>query len=160
MVIALPSTGLDDPALTLTSDKGWGDDKLVHLSGIPVANMGDNPLSLVCGTVRSECLSGLYPIQIRKEIIRTPLVWCMNGDVVFSVGSAPHKTSVDNKIMGWRGVGDPKETDYYREILFPAFTEEAADTSVFDLLPMALPLPFNHALSVGYAISGKITGEK
>jgi hypothetical protein len=25
---------------------------------------------------------------------------------------------------------------------------------------MALPLPFNHGLPVGYAISGKITGDK
>jgi hypothetical protein len=44
--------------------------------------------------------------------------------------------------------------------MFPAFTEESAETSVFDLLPMVLHLPFDHGLPVGYAISGKITGEK
>jgi hypothetical protein len=63
-------------------------------------------------------------------------------------------------IMGWPSVNDSKETDYHREILFPVFTAEAASTSVFDLLPMALPLPFNHGLSARYAVSGKITGEK
>jgi hypothetical protein len=42
----------------------------------------------------------------------------------------------------------------------PAFTEEATDMSIFDLLPMDLPLPFNHGPTVGYAIIGKITGEK
>jgi hypothetical protein len=89
-----------------------------------------------------------------------PLECCINGDVFFLVGYAPHRTSVDNEIAGWLGVHDPKETDYDREIPPPAFTEEAADTSVFNLLPMVLPLPFNHGLSVGYAISGKITGEK
>jgi hypothetical protein len=58
MVIALPSPGLDGPALTLTSDKVWGEYKLVHLSGLPVTGTGDDPLSPVCGTVGSECLSG------------------------------------------------------------------------------------------------------
>jgi hypothetical protein len=100
MVIALTSTGLDGPALTLTSDEVWVDDKLVHLLGLPVTNTGDDPLRPVCGTVGSECLSGLYPIPIREEILRKPPVWCMNGDVVFLVGSAPHKTMVDNKMMG------------------------------------------------------------
>jgi hypothetical protein len=91
MVIALPSTGPDGPALALTSDEVWGEDKLIHLSGLPVTNTGDNPLSPVRGMVGSECLSGLYPVPIRDAIQRTPLVWCMNGDVVFSVGSATHK---------------------------------------------------------------------
>jgi hypothetical protein len=84
----------------------------------------------------------------------------MNGDVVFSVGSAPHKSSVHNEITGWLGVSEPKETEYHREILFPAFSDEAADTSIFDLLPMALPRPFNQGLPVGYAMSGNITREK
>jgi hypothetical protein len=88
------------------------------------------------------------------------MVWCMNDNVVFSVGSNPYKTSVDDEIMGWLGVSEPKETDCHREMILPAFTEEVVDTSVFDLLPMDLPLPFNHCLPVGYAISGKITGEK
>jgi hypothetical protein len=64
MVIALPSTGMDGPALTLMVDKVWGDDKLVHLSGLPVTDMGDDPLSPICDTVGSECISGLYPIPI------------------------------------------------------------------------------------------------
>jgi hypothetical protein len=59
MVIALPSTCLDGPALTLTSDEVWGDDKLVHLLGLPVTDTGENPLSPVYGMVGSECLSGL-----------------------------------------------------------------------------------------------------
>jgi hypothetical protein len=63
---------------------------------------------------------------------------------------------VDNGITGWLGVSEPKETEYQREILFPAFSEEAADMGVFDLLP----LPLNHSLPVGYVMSGKITGEK
>jgi hypothetical protein len=100
MVITLPSTGLDGPALTLTFDAVWGDKKRVHLSGLPCIDTGDDPPSPVCDTVRSECLSGLYPIPIREAILRTPLVWCMNGDVVFSVGSTPHKMSVNNKITG------------------------------------------------------------
>jgi hypothetical protein len=73
----------------------------------------------------------------------------MNGDVVFSVGSTPHKTLVDNKITGWLGISDPKESDHRREILFPAFTEEATDMSTFDLLPMEVHLPFNRGLPVG-----------
>jgi hypothetical protein len=158
MVIALPSTGLDGPALTLTSDQVCGKDKLMHLSSLPVTNMGDNPLSPVCGTFGS--LLGLYPVPIRDSILKTPLFWYMNGDMVLSVGSTPHKSSVDNKITGWLGVSEPKETEYDQEIIFPAFSNEAADTSVFDLLHMALPLSFNHGLSVGYATSGKITEEK
>jgi hypothetical protein len=47
MVIALPSTDLDVPALTLTSDEVWGDDKLVHLSGLPVTDTENDPLSPV-----------------------------------------------------------------------------------------------------------------
>jgi hypothetical protein len=74
-------------------------------------------------------------------------------------GIHPHKTLVDNKITGWLGVSEPKETDYQREVLFPAFTEDAAEMSVFDLLPMDLNLPFIRDLPVGYAIIGKITGE-
>jgi hypothetical protein len=50
--------------------------------------------------------------------------------------------------------------NYHRRIFFPAFTNEAASTNIFDLLPMDLPLPFNHGLPVGYTISGKITGGK
>jgi hypothetical protein len=50
-------------------------------------------------------------------------------------------------------------TEYHREICFPAFGDEAVYKSVFDLIPMALPLPFNHGLPVSYAMSGKITGE-
>jgi hypothetical protein len=57
-------------------------------------------------------------------------------------------------------VDDLKEMDYHREIIFPAFTGHSAATSAFDLLPMALPLPLNHGLPIGYAISGKIMGEK
>jgi hypothetical protein len=41
MVIVLPSTGVDGPALTLTSDKVWGDNKLVHLLGLPVTGTGE-----------------------------------------------------------------------------------------------------------------------
>jgi hypothetical protein len=108
MAIAVPSTGLDGPALTLTSDKVWGEDKLVHLSGLPVTDTGKDPLSPLCGTVGSECLLGMYPVLVRDLILKTPLVWCMNGDVVFSVGSSPHKGFVDNEITGWRGVNEPK----------------------------------------------------
>jgi hypothetical protein len=158
MVIALRSTGLDSPALTLMADKVWGGDKLLHLLGHPVTDMGDDPQIPVCGTVSSECLSGLYPTPIRESILRTPAVWCVNGDVDFLVGAAPHKMSVENEIKGWIGVNDLKEMDYHREILFPAFTEEAASTSVFNLLPMALPPPFNHD-PVGYTISGIVMGE-
>jgi hypothetical protein len=83
----------------------------------------------------------------------------MNGDLVFSVGSAPHKGSVDNKITGCLGVSEPKETEYHREILFPAFSDGAAYMSVYDLLPMALSLPFNHGLADSFAMSRKIMGD-
>jgi hypothetical protein len=108
MVIALLSTGLDVPDLTLTTDEVWSDNKRLHLSRLQVANMGDDPLSPVCGRVGSECLSGLYPTLLMEAILGTPLVWCMDGDVAFSVGFCPHKTSVDNEITGWIGVKDPK----------------------------------------------------
>jgi hypothetical protein len=140
------------------SEKVWGDAKFLHLSRLPVTDTGDDPMSPVCGMTGSKCLSGLYPTPIREYILTTSLVWCMHGDVSFSVGSAPHKMSLGKEIMGWLGVNNPKETDYYREILFPAFTEEAASMSVFDIMPVALPLPFNHGLTVGYAINRKITG--
>jgi hypothetical protein len=74
----------------------------------------------------------------------------MNGNIVFSVGSAPHKSSVDTEIMGWLGMSEPKETGYRKKCV-PALCKEAADKSVFDLLPMDLPLPFNHGLPVGYS---------
>jgi hypothetical protein len=83
MVIALPSTDLNDPALTLTSDEVWGDDKLLHLSVLPVTDTGEVPLSPICGTVGSEYISGLYPTPIAGSILKTPLVWCLNGDVDF-----------------------------------------------------------------------------
>jgi hypothetical protein len=67
---------------------------------------------------------------------------------------------VDNEIMGWLGVDDPKEMDYHREIIFLAFTDDAASMSLLNLLPVALHLPFNHGMSVRYAISSKIMGEK
>jgi hypothetical protein len=38
MVIVLPSTGLEGPALALTSDEVWGGDKFLHLSGIQVTD--------------------------------------------------------------------------------------------------------------------------
>jgi hypothetical protein len=132
----------------------------VHLLILPVTDIGDDPISPVCGTVGSECLSDRYPFPIRESILITPLVWCMHGDVVFLVSSVPHKTTVDNKITGWIGVNDPKETDYHREICFPTFTNEESSTSVFDLLPMDIHLPFNHGFPIGYAIIGKITGEQ
>jgi hypothetical protein len=147
MVIAVPLTGLDGPALTLTSDEVWGENKLIRLSGLPVTDTGDDPVSPICGTVGSECLLGLYPVPVRDSIMKTPLVWCLKGDVVFSVGSSPHKGSMDNEITGWLGDSDS------------VFNDEEADTSVFDLLPMALPLPFNHGLPVGYAMSINITGK-
>jgi hypothetical protein len=159
MVIAFPSTGMGGPTLTLVSDEVWGEDKLVHLSGLPVTNTYNDPLSHVCGTVGSECLLGLYLVPVRDSILKTPLVWCMNEDVVFSVGSSPHKGSVDNEITGWLSVSKPKEMEYHREISFPAFSDEVEDTSVFDLLVMALPLPFNQGIPDGYAMSGKITAE-
>jgi hypothetical protein len=37
-----------------------------------------------------------------------------------------------NVITGWLGVTEPKETEYHREILFPAFSDEAAIMGVFD----------------------------
>jgi hypothetical protein len=77
MVITLPSTGLDVSALEV-----WGKEKLVHLSGLPVTDTCDDPLSPVCGTFGSECLLGLYPVPVRELIMKTPLVWCMSGDVV------------------------------------------------------------------------------
>jgi hypothetical protein len=98
MVIKIPSIGMDIPALNLASDEVWGEDKLVHLLGLPVTDTGDDLLSPVCGTVGSEYLSGLCPVPIRDATLRTPLVWCMNGDVAFSMGSNPHKTSVENKL--------------------------------------------------------------
>jgi hypothetical protein len=100
MVITLPSTGIDRPALTLTSDKVWGNDKLLHLSRLPVTDTGEDPLIPVRGMVGSECLSGLYPTPIRGAILNMPLFWCMNGEFTFLVGSAPHSTSSDDEIMG------------------------------------------------------------
>jgi hypothetical protein len=137
MVIALPLTGLDGPVLTLTTDEVWGEDKLIYLSGRRVTDTVDDPLSPVYGTVRSECLFGLYPVPFRDWILKKPLVWCMHSDMLFSVGSSPHKGSVENKITGWIGVSEPKEMEYHREIIFPAFSDGSADTSVFYLLPMA-----------------------
>jgi hypothetical protein len=118
MVIVLPSTGLDGPDITLTADEVWGEDKLVHLSGLPVTDTVA-PLSPAYGTVGSECILGMYPVPVRYSILKTPLVWCMSGDVVFSVGSAPHKGSVDNEFLGWLGVSEPKEIEYHRETLSP-----------------------------------------
>jgi hypothetical protein len=86
MVIALPSTFLSGPALTIMSEEVWGDDKLVHLLGLPVTNKGEGPLVPVCGTVDSECLSGMYPIPIHIVILKTPLVWRMNDEVAFMAG--------------------------------------------------------------------------
>jgi hypothetical protein len=83
----------------------------------------------------------------------------MNGNVVLSLGSSPHKGSVDNEITGWLGISEPKKAEYHREILFPAFSDEAADTNVFNLLMIALLLPFNHGPPAGYAMIRKITGE-
>jgi hypothetical protein len=37
----------------------------------------------------------------------------MNGEVAFSVGSAPHSTSSDDEITGWLGVNKPKEMEYH-----------------------------------------------
>jgi hypothetical protein len=74
MVIALPSTGLDDPALTLASDEVLGEDKLIHLSGLPVTNTGDNPLNPVCGTDQRKFLLFLYMVPVRDSILKTPLV--------------------------------------------------------------------------------------
>jgi hypothetical protein len=51
MLIVLPSTGIDGPVLTLTSDEVWGRDKLIHLSGLPVTNTEDEPVITICGTV-------------------------------------------------------------------------------------------------------------
>jgi hypothetical protein len=155
MVTALPSTGLDGPALTLTSDEVWGDDKILHLSGLPVTDTGEDLLNQLFGTVCIECLSGLYPIPIRSALLKTPLVWCMNGEVTFSVGSAPHSTSSDNKITGWLGVNNPKETMKY---CYRTLHQQPRPQSVFDPLHMAMPLPFNHGLPVGYIIIGKATG--
>jgi hypothetical protein len=104
VVVVLPSTCLDGPALSQTSYAVWGDDKLMHLSGLPFTDMGDDQLRAVCSMVRVECISGLYPVPIREEVIRIPLVWCMNGDVVFLVGSAKNKTLADNEITGWIGL--------------------------------------------------------
>jgi hypothetical protein len=59
MEIMLPSMGLGSLALALMSDKVWVDDKLLHLSGLPVTDTGEDPLSSLCGTTDSECLSGL-----------------------------------------------------------------------------------------------------
>jgi hypothetical protein len=159
MVIALPSTGLDGPTLTLAPDEIWGKDKLIHLSGLPVTDTGNDPMSPICGTVGSEFILDMFPVPVGYLILKTPMVWCMNSDVVFSVGSSPHKGSVDKEITGWFSISEPKETEYHREILFPAFSDDATDTSVLDVLLMALSLPFKHGLPVGYAMSGKITGE-
>jgi hypothetical protein len=149
MVIGMSSKCLDGSALTPTSDEVWGDDKLLHLLGLPVTYTGEDPISPVYGTVGSECFSGLYPTPIRCAILKTPLVWCMNRQLDFLVGSAPHKMLSDDEITGWLNVNDPKQMEYHREILFPAFTAEFTSTSVFDLLPMTLPLPFNDRISVG-----------
>jgi hypothetical protein len=62
------------------------------------------------------------------------------------------------KLQGF-GFREPKETEYHIEIPLPTSSDETADTSVFDLSPIALPCPFNHSLPVGYDMSGKITGE-
>jgi hypothetical protein len=76
----------------------------------------------------------------------------------FWVGSAPHSTASDDEITGWLGVNNLKETEYHHGILFPAFTMKATSTSIFNLLYMVLSLPFNHGLTVRYAISGRATG--
>jgi hypothetical protein len=155
MVITLPSTGLDGPVLTLTSDEVWGADKLVHLLGLQVTNKEDKAISLVCDS--SECLSGQSPTPLRITILQTPLVWRMHGEIVFSVVSVSHSMANNDDITGWLGVKDLSKTQYHCNILFPSYTAYATTTSVFDLLPMALHLPFKHGLPVGYLISGKVT---
>jgi hypothetical protein len=77
----------------------------------------------------------------------------MHGEIVFLVVSVPHLTTNDDNITGWHGVNDPKEMKNHHAILHPAHAVHATPTSVFDLLCMVLPLPFNHG-----AISGKPMG--
>jgi hypothetical protein len=157
VVIALPSTGLDGPVITLTSDEVCGGEKLVHLLGLSVTDMQDEPLIPVCGTVSIECLSGQSSTPICSTILQTSLVWCMHNKVVFSVVLVPHSMANDNEITGWLSVNGPLEMQYHHDILLPAHVADATTTSICDLLPMAIPLPFNHGLPVGYAISGKAT---
>jgi hypothetical protein len=157
MFMALPSTRLDSPVLTLTSDEVRGRDNLVHLSGLQFTNTEDEPPIPICDTVSSECHSGQSPTPIHSTIIQTPMVWYMNGKIVFSVMLVPHSTANDNHITGLLGIKDPSETQYHHNILLPAYAVGTSTMSVFDLLPMELPLPFNHGLPVGYSISGKAT---
>jgi hypothetical protein len=84
----------------------------------------------------------------------SPSLCCLAVAVV-----PPAFAHAESCALGWLSVSDPKEMEYHRDIICPAFSDEAADTTVFDLLPMALPLLFNHGLPVGYAMSGNITGE-
>jgi hypothetical protein len=78
--------------------------------------------------------------------------------VVFSVVSVPHSVTSNNKSTGWLGVNDLKEMEYCRNILLAVYAADAASTSIFDILYMALHLTFNHSLLVCYAISGKAMG--
>jgi hypothetical protein len=82
----------------------------------------------------------------------------MNDDVVFLVVSMPHSTTRDSEITGWIGVNNPKETEYHHDILLPTHAADAASTSVFHLLYMALTFPVKHDLPISYAISGKAMG--
>jgi hypothetical protein len=74
------------------------------------------------------------------------------------VVSVPHSTTNEDEITDWFSVNDPNGTEYKHNILIPSHAADAATTSVVDLLHMALPLPFNHSLQVGYTISGKAIG--
>jgi hypothetical protein len=81
MAIALPSTGLNGPTITLASDEVWVDDTCVHFSGLPVTAMGEDPLSPVCSMVGSKCLSS-FGLVLVIMILRTDSVinWfvCIN----------------------------------------------------------------------------------
>jgi hypothetical protein len=52
----------------------------------------------------------------------------------------------DDDIIGWLGVKDPIKIQYQCDILLPARVADEIFTSVFDFLPMAPPLSFNHGL--------------
>jgi hypothetical protein len=55
------------------------------LVGLQFTNTEDKPLNPVCGTVSSECIPGQSSTPISITILHTPLVYCMNGEVVFYI---------------------------------------------------------------------------
>jgi hypothetical protein len=141
---------------TLPEDLGW-------LKSLEILSLHDNtsngtfPLPLHTPEKLLDLNLGNNAFTGRPPSSLPPNIKVLNvGDNLLSGPTPP-------EVGQWESLGNikkqvPKEMEYHHDILLPAHAADAVSTGVFDLLHMALPLPFNHGLPVGYAISGKTTG--